>query len=82
MRSGELLSENSLQRNLANAKGKFSSLFMSSGEIEKKEKSSKRKSLEDSVRMEGFDVNANKATSHTDMKHHQPMAGHSEFWLG
>ena len=81
MKSGEFSSENSLRRNLANAKGKFSNLFMNSGELGK-ENPSKKKSLEESVRMEGYDVNvSNQAKSHTDMKQ-QPMTGYSEFWLG
>ena len=83
MKSGDYVVRNGLRQKIVNAKGKFFTQFMS-GDVSTKENLSKRKALEEGVKMEGYDVNVSKqatTTSHTDVKH-QPMAGHSEFWLG
>jgi len=70
---------NSLRQRLANQRGKFSTQFMS-GDLQK-ENLSKRKALEDGLKMGGYEVNVRKpVTTRTDMQ--QPMAGHSEFWIG
>ena len=70
---------NSVPQKIANAKGRFSTQFMS-GDI-KTENLSRKKSLEEGVRMGGYEVNIRKpATSRTDIQ--QPMARYSEFWIG
>ena len=69
----------SLRQSLANARGKMSTQFMS-GDL-RTENPSRKKALEDSVRMGGYDVSVRKtSTTSFDMK--QPMAGYSEFWIG
>ena len=70
---------NSLRQRLANAKGKFSTQFMSRDL--QRENLSRRKAIEDGLKMGGYEVNVRKSvTTSTDMQ--QPMAGHSEFWIG
>jgi len=70
---------NSLRQNIANARGKYSSLFMS-GELNKENPFMKR-DLEESLKMGGYEVNIRKqARSRTDM--HKPITEISEFWLG
>jgi len=69
----------SVPQRIANANGKFSTQFMS-GNM-KNENTTRKKKLEESVRMGGYEVNVNKpAVNRTDMQ--QPITGHSEFWLG
>ena len=70
---------NSLRQRLANTRGKVSTQFMS-GDLQN-ENPSKKKALEDGLKMGGYDVNIRKPkTARTDMQ--QPMAGYSEFWIG
>ena len=79
MKTGDFFVENSLAQKLANKNGKISTQFMS-GNLEEGNPS-RKKALEDSVRMGGYEVNIRKpAKNRTDMQ--QPMAGHSEFWIG
>ncbi|MDR1154975.1 MAG: hypothetical protein LBL04_09685 [Bacteroidales bacterium] len=79
MKAGDYVVGGSLRQRLANAGGKISAQFMS-GDLEK-ENPSRKKDLEESVRMGGYDVNVRKpATAGTDMQ--QPMSGYSEFWIG
>jgi hypothetical protein len=79
MKAGNYVVGSSLRQRLANARGKVSAQFMS-GDLEK-ENPSRKKDLEESVRMGGYDVNVRKsAITGTDMQ--QPMAGYSEFWIG
>ena len=79
MKTGDYFIKESVSRRIANAKGKFSTQFMS-GDM-KVEKTSGKKTMEESVRMGGYEVNVRKpATNRTDMQ--QPITGRSEFWLG
>jgi len=80
MKEGDYFVESSLRQSLANARGKMSTQFMS-GDL-RKENPSRKKAMEDSFRMKGYDVSNVKksATASFDMK--QPMAGYSEFWIG
>lgn len=79
MKAGDYLVGSSLRQRLANARGKFSTQFMS-GDL-RKENPSGKKALEESVRMGGYDVSVRKPiTGLTDVL--QPMSGHSEFWIG
>ena len=69
----------SLRQRLANARGKVSTQFMS-GDLQK-ENLSRKKALEDGLKMGGYEVNVRKPViTRTDMQ--QPMAGYSEFWIG
>ena len=77
MNSGDNNVGMSLRQSFANSIGKYSSLFMSR---EQAQKNPSRINLEDSVRMEGYDVNVSKPVKNrTDM--FQPVAGNSDFWL-
>ncbi len=78
MNAGDYFAGSSLRQRLANARGKISTQFMS-GDLQK-ENPSRKKALEESVRMGGYEVNVRKPVTGTDMQ--QPMAGHSEFWIG
>jgi len=79
MNVGDYFIRESIPQRVANAKGKYSTLFMS-GDM-KNEKKSGKKTMEVSSRMGGYNVNVRKpATSLTDAQ--QPMAGYSEFWIG
>ena len=78
MKKGEYFIRESVPQRIANAKGKYSNLFMS-GDV-KCENASRVTSLEEGVNMGGYDVNAKKsAKNRTDRQ--QPMAGYSEFWI-
>ena len=71
--------KNSLRQNIANARGKYSSLFTSGAQ--NKEDPDIKKSLEEGLKMGGYEVNIRKTVkSQTDV--HKPTAGFSEFWLG
>ena len=62
-----------------NERGKISTQFMSSDF--KKKQSSKKNTLEEGLKMGGYEVNVRRpAKSRPDMQ--QPMAGYSDFWLG
>ena len=79
MQTGDNFVGKSLHQRLADAKGKVSTQFMS-GDLSK-ENPSKKKALEESVRMGGYEVSVRKpVAARTDMQ--QPMAGYSEFWIG
>ena len=79
MKVGDYFIRESVPQRVANAKGKYSTQFMSGDFM--KEKSSGIKTMEDGVRMGGYEVNTKKTTkTRTDFQ--QPLTGHSEFWLG
>lgn len=79
MKIGDYFIRESVPQRIANAKGKFSTQFMRGDMMN--EKTSGKKTIEESVRMEGYEVNVRKpAAKRTDMQ--QPITGHSEFWLG
>jgi hypothetical protein len=79
MKIGDYFIRESVPQRIANAKGKFSTQFMRGDMMN--EKTSGKKTIEESVRMEGYEVNVRKPTAkRTDMQ--QPITGHSEFWLG
>jgi len=79
MKTGDFFVESSLSQNLANAKGRFSTQFMS-GDL-RNEYPSRKKAIEESVVMGGYEVNFRKSVNKcTDMQ--QPTACHSEFWIG
>ncbi len=78
MKAGDYFVGSSLRQRLANVRGKVSTQFMSEGL--QGENPSKRK-VEESVRMEGYEVNFRKAKP-TRPEKQQPMAGYSEFWIG
>ena len=79
MKTGDYFIKKSVSQRIANAKGKFSTQFMS-GDM-KNEKTSGKKTMEESVRMGGYEVNVRKpVTNRISMQ--QPITGHSEFWLG
>ena len=81
MKSGDYSIRNSLRQKIANAKGKYSSQFMN-GDIKRGDLSS-RKSLEEGVKMEGYEIDVNikvVVDHHVDMP--KSVSGHSEFWLG
>jgi hypothetical protein len=77
MKAGNYSVGSSLRHRFANA-GKFSTLF-TNGDAQK-ENPSRKKALEESIRMGGYDVNVRKPITGADVQ--QPMAGHSEFWIG
>ena len=79
MQSGECFVGSGLRQSIANARGKYSTQFMSMESM--KDYPSGKKAIEEGVRMEGYEVNIGKTVTHrTDML--QPMARHSEFWIG
>jgi len=79
MKTENYFFRNGVSQRITNAKGKYPTQFMSGDE--KNENPSFKKSLEDSVRMGGYEVNVNKPPSkRNDMQ--QPMGRHSEFWIG
>jgi len=78
MIAGKYDYENSLPQRLAKTFGKISTQFMS-GNL-KKESPPEKKALEESVRMEGYEVSARKsARNYSDIQ--QSMAKYSEFWI-
>jgi hypothetical protein len=77
MKIGDYFIKESVPQKIANAKGKFSTQFMS-GDL-MNEKPSRKKNLEAGARMGGYEVNRKPATNRTDTQ--QPMACHSEFWI-
>lgn len=79
MKSGDSFVGSNLRQSIANARGKISTQFMSMESI--KENPSGKRSIEEGVRMGGYEINIRKpAINRTDMQ--QPMACHSEFWIG
>ena len=79
MKTGDDHVGSSLRQRIANANGKMSTQFMS-GDL-RTENPARKKALEDSVKMAGYDVCVKKPSkAKFDMK--QPMAGYSEFWYG
>jgi hypothetical protein len=79
MKSGDRFIGSSLPPSIASARGKISTQFMRL-ETEKKNHSAK-KALEEGIRMGGYEINIRKPVNNrTDMQ--QPMARHSEFWIG
>jgi len=69
----------SLSQRYANTSGKIPTQLMS--ENLKKESLSEKKALEESVRMEGYEVSDRKSTRNcSDLQ--QSMAKCSEFWIG
>jgi len=79
MEKGVYFAENSFSQKFTNVKGKISTQFMS-GDMGKGN-ISRKSALEDSVRMGGYELNIRKpGQGRTDT--HQPMSGHSEFWIG
>ena len=79
MKTENYFGNSTVSQRLSNAKGKYSTQFMS-GYINN-ENLSIKKNLEDSVRMEGYEILDKKpVTSRTDMQ--QPMGRYSEFWIG
>ena len=79
MNSGNYLVGSNLRHSLTNAGGKYSAQFMSRSM--RNENLSIKRTLEDSVGMEGYEVNVRKPViRRTDIQ--QPMAGHSEYWIG
>jgi len=79
MKTGDYFVENSFRKRIVNARGKFFTQFMS-GELTN-DNLYKRKALEESIKMGGYEADIRKqVTNRTDTQ--QPMAGHSEFWIG
>jgi len=79
MKIGDYFIRKSVPQRSVNAKGKFSTQFMS-GNM-KNENTTRKKNLEESVRMGVYEVNVGKpAANRTDIQ--QPITGRSEFWLG
>ena len=68
---------NSLQQVLANTQGKVSTQFTSRDK--KTENLSRKKAVEESVKMEGYEVNFRKRVIRSEKQ--QPMTGYSEFWI-
>ncbi len=68
-----------LRQKLANAKGRFSTQFMS-GDLQT-ENLSKKKAVEESVKMGGYELGFEKKKP-ARIEPRQPMTGHSEFWIG
>jgi len=79
MESGKSFVGSNLYQSIANASGKVSTQFMS---LEpERENPSRKKALEEGLRMGGYEVNIRKPViNRTDIR--QPMAKHSEFWIG
>jgi len=70
---------NSLSQKYANTSGKISTQLMS--ENLKNESSSEKKALEESVKMEGYEISDRKPTKNCpDLQ--QSIAKCSEFWIG
>ena len=79
MKSEDYFIGNISSRSLANANGKIFTQFMNVDL--KKESLSGKKALEESVRMDGYEVNVRKlAVNRPDVQ--QSMAKCSEFWIG
>ena len=66
-------------RKFANREGRISTQFMS-GSLQTENLSSK-KAIEESVKMEGYELSFRKAGK-IRKETQQPMSGHSDFWLG
>jgi hypothetical protein len=79
MKVGDYFVENGLRQNLANASGKMSTQFMSADV--QRENPSRRRTLEESARMEGYDISVRKLAM-ARSERQQPMAKCSEFWIG
>ena len=77
MKARSIFVENSQQQRLTNTQGKVSTQF-TSREL-KSENLSKKKAIEESVKMEGYEVNFRKRVSRSEKQ--QPMTGYSEFWI-
>ena len=79
MKTEKYFGMSGISQRFANTKGKFSTQFMS-GDV-KNENPSFKKSIEESVKMGGYEVNVRKPTTRrNDMQ--QPMGRYSEFWIG
>ena len=79
MKTESFFVRSGITQKIASTKGKYSTQFMSGGS--KFENSSSKKSMEDGIRMGGYEVNIRKpVTTRSDF--HQPMARYSEFWIG
>ena len=79
MKVGDYFIENGMQQSLANARGKISTQFMSADV--QRECLSRRKALEESARMERYDVSVRKPVI-AKSGGQQPMSKCSEFWIG
>ncbi len=80
MRTADYGLGNGLRQKLTNAKGRVSTQFMS-GDGQKKENLSKKRAIEESVKMEGYEVIFKKRAAARN-ETQQPMNGYSEFWIG
>jgi len=79
MKVGDYFIENGLRQSIANARGKMSTQFMSADV--KRESPSRRTALEESAKMERYDVSVRKqAIAKSEVR--QPMSKCSEFWIG
>ena len=77
MKTGDYFIKSNIPQNFSNATGKYSTQFMS-GDFQNL---ARKKTLEESVRMGGYEVNVRKPkTDRIDMN--QPMSRYSEFWIG
>ena len=76
MKVGDYFVENSLRQNIADAKGKVSTQFMSA---DMQRESSFRKKASESIGLKGYDVSVRKPMAKFDGQ--QPMSGCSEFWI-
>ena len=79
MKVGDYFVENGLRQSLANANGKMSTQFM--GADVQRENLSRRRTLEESARMERYDVSVRKPAI-ARAGGQQPMSKCSEFWIG
>ena len=79
MRTVDYGLDSGLRQKLANAKGRISTQFMS-GDLQKKDNLSGKRAIEESVKMEGYEINVKKKAA-TRTETQQPMTGHSEFWI-
>jgi len=79
MKTGDYFVESNLAQKFANTRGKISTQFMSRDQV--RGNPSRKKALEDSVKMGGYEVSIRKPVKNRfDLQ--QPMTGHSEFWIG
>jgi len=79
MKTENIFFKSDVSQRIANAKGKYSTQFMC-GEISNNN-SIIKKTVEDSVRMGGYEVSDRKpANSRVNMQ--QPISQHSENWFG
>jgi len=80
MKTENYFFKDSVTQRIANASGKFSNQFMR--EDTKNVHSSSKRPAEESIKMGGYEINVGKQAASIRVDMRQPVARHSEIWLG